>query len=291
MQLPVTAYGGIDTRNHREFFFVFQIGLEDAAAGFGLILRTPRSGDRPRWSAFATPISPGMRRPESVPPQDWYSVIESAKTKREAFGVLRTHVFELLSQWQKTVHTVTLGVHPSIPGRCLNCDRTLEAPQLFCSELCKQTARWVRKTRRWRDEDRLWEPDIAYAIEVGLAHILAGGYPERTRTLSPDVRSAVKARDSSVCQICGQPGEEIDHISGSSNELTNLRLLCSECHRRVTREHLVPASAEQTRKANELWGRVDSLVPIRICDDYTRWNGRWREVLAEQERHFSCSDS
>lgn len=291
MQLPVTVYGGLDTREHREFFFVFQISLEDTVAGFGLILRTPRSGGHPRWSAFATPIRSGMRRPESVPPQDWYSVIEFAKTKREAFDVLRTHVFELLSERQNALQAGELGVHLSDTGQCLNCDRTLEAPQLFCCELCKQTARWVRKTRRWKDEGRLWEPDIAYAIEVGLAHILAGGYPERTRTLSADVRSAVKARDSGVCQLCGEPGDEIDHISGSSDDLTNLRLLCSECHRRVTREHLVRASAEQTRQANELWGRVDSLDPIRICDDYTSWNGIWREVLAEQERHFLCINS
>lgn len=44
-------------------------------------------------------------------------------------------------------------------------------------------------------------------------------------------------RDSWVCQMCGRPGQEVDHIHerwlGGADCLENLRLLCYVCHRYV----------------------------------------------------------
>lgn len=49
---------------------------------------------------------------------------------------------------------------------------------------------------------------------------------------------AYKLRRSPMCEQCGQPGQEVDHImplrAGGTNAYENLQTLCKSCHSRKT---------------------------------------------------------
>lgn len=122
-----------------------------------------------------------------------------------------------------------------------------------------------------------------------MAAILGGGYPPQ-RSLSRAKRLAVVERDQIRCRLCGAAGEEIDHIDGSSSDLSNLRLLCQACHRKVTGEHLVPANREEVEQARALWARVIAAQPGRLCDDDQRWASGWRSLLAERQQWLWASN-
>jgi 5-methylcytosine-specific restriction endonuclease McrA len=173
------------------------------------------------------------------------------------------------------------------PGLCVNCDAVPaeDNQRLYCSALCREKAKFVRYARGCLRDGRVHrDPDVVYAIQIRMAVILGGGYPP-ARTLPPAVRAAVMERDQGRCRLCGAPGEEIDHIDGSSPEFSNLRLLCKACHRQVTEEQLVPATAQQAEEARALWARVTAVRPRRLCDDEQRWASGWRALLAtRQER-------
>lgn len=130
------------------------------------------------------------------------------------------------------------------PFRCPNCDGAVPAESLFCREGCRQEARLVRRYRvRWED-GRIGRADIQEVFRIELAQVLAGGYDARARHVSPSTRAFVIARDAGKCRRCGNAGEEIDHICGSSNEAENLQLLCNPCHNAKTRERMVPITPE-----------------------------------------------
>lgn len=170
------------------------------------------------------------------------------------------------------------------PGLCVNCDAALadDNQGLYCTPLCRDKAKFVRYARGClRDGRADRDPDVTYALRIRMAIILGGGYPAE-RSLPPAVRRAVVERDQGLCRLCGAPGEQIDHIDGSSADLSNLRLLCQACHRKVTEEHLVPATAEQAEEAHALWTRVRATRPRRICDNEQRWASGWRVLLADR---------
>jgi len=123
-------------------------------------------------------------------------------------------------------------------GACANCARPtrFDAP-LFCSELCAQTATLVRYARRKVADNTIDQPDIAEAIQMRLASVLGGGYPEKARRLTRAVRLAIFERDSHTCQLCGGDATEIDHIAGSSSDPSNLRALCRSCNLGLAQAH------------------------------------------------------
>lgn len=53
-------------------------------------------------------------------------------------------------------------------------------------------------------------------------------------------RNRIRARDQGICQHCGQPGSEVDHInntrSATYNQDHNLQLLCKPCHNKKTQQ-------------------------------------------------------
>ena len=99
---------------------------------------------------------------------------------------------------------------------------------MYCSQLCRDEAGWVRYARRRRAEGRDSQAEINEVLRIRLAQVLAGGYNKRGRRISVVVRRAVFERAQAKCRICGASGEEIDHIAGSSGALGNLQLLCFE---------------------------------------------------------------
>jgi len=173
-------------------------------------------------------------------------------------------------------------------SHCANCDGDLDVrvEGLFCTELCRETADFVRYARRKMQAGQLDDPDISYAIRIRMAMLLGGGYPGSARQLSPTIRSAVIARDQQ-CVQCGAPGAEIDHIADSSDDLENLQFLCKDCHRLKTEAALAPASAEQSDEAKEIWiGRVMPPDPQRLCDDPERWSEEWRPLKAQRREYL-----
>lgn len=172
---------------------------------------------------------------------------------------------------------------------CYNCGKLMRKPRLYCSELCKQEAKAIRYARGCKKDGRIKKADVKEAIEIRLAHILSGGYSSKERYLSPWVRAKVIMRDDGLCQICRKPGNEIDHIDGSSSNLNNLQLLCRACHIKKTKLHmkeLTPESEgyeEKNQKIIEIMNRIESKVPLKICDDEGNWKNLWKELYLERK--------
>lgn len=175
-----------------------------------------------------------------------------------------------------------IEVLASPPFPCPNCDKpTPNMAALFCSELCKQEAGFVRYYRARAAERRLGQEDIKNAIEIKLGLILGGGYPERAREVPDRIRDAVIARDNGRCCNCGGPGSDVDHIEGSSSDLNNLQYLCRSCHNEKTRSRFrkirPDTHPEQWAKYELLLGRARSPQPLRICDQ-ADWDSLRRNI-------------
>lgn len=171
------------------------------------------------------------------------------------------------------------------PDRCASCFKDLAERDggLFCSELCSQTADLIRYCRRIRQDDRINDPEVKLAVATRMAHILAGGYHNAARDLSSAVRQQVWTRDGALCVQCSQPGMEIDHIDGDSDELSNLQLLCLDCHHAKTAEQMVPASPDQVAWIQDLYRkRVNPELPALLADDEIRWKDRWSTLKKER---------
>lgn len=188
---------------------------------------------------------------------------------------------------------------------CLNCDQGIPFVAdsvLYCSEICKQEAHYVRYSRAATRDGRISRPDVKEALSIQLALIFGGGYPERARQLLGQVRALVLARDNGLCRICGAPGTVIDHVSAADavalNDSENLQLLCVDCHNKKTRAGFNVVSRETdpdrwgelNRTFMRLRERVTAAPPLRLCDDDVRWRQLWQTVEAER-RHRLVDDS
>ena len=188
---------------------------------------------------------------------------------------------------KKSARLETLTDLKAIPRACVNCGSHMESVQLFCSELCKQEAKWVRYARACRDDGRIDQDDVRYAIQVRRAQILAGGYAARERHLSTALRKRIVERANGCCELCGQAGEEIDHINGNSNDEANLQLLCRRCHVEKTMQSMIRITRESHPEAWEhaerLRRRAEATVPVQFCDS-PEWEKAWRSVLSERRK-------
>lgn len=166
-----------------------------------------------------------------------------------------------------------------IDDHCASCLQPLPdgEPKLYCSELCSQTADTVRYWRATLRDGR-YEADstVREAIDLRVAHLLAGGYHRQARALTPELRELVFARDEGKCVACGKPGEEIDHIDGDSSDLANLQLLCKDCHHAKTGQQMVLAPPDKQQWVWELYAtRVAPAEPSLLADDEVRWRREW----------------
>ncbi len=168
---------------------------------------------------------------------------------------------------------------------CVNCDAVLDQPRLFCTEACQQQAGLVRYLRRTIEDGRILDNEILEAVGTRIVILNGGGYPARARKISQARRDEIILRDRSVCQICGKPGTEIDHIDGSSDDPANLRLLCGPCNRRRVEIAIRTVTANSDP---ELFAYIEALaedtahraaagLPIRFVDD-AGWSTQWRIV-------------
>lgn len=174
---------------------------------------------------------------------------------------------------------------------CLNCDGPVNAEHpVFCSNRCREIAGAVRYGRAAKADGRIErDPTVAEALKIKIAIAVGGGYPTGIRRLSPQQRQAVFERDDSRCQICSSAGTEIDHIDSVAdehiNDLENLQLLCSDCHRQKTLSSTRPADEREQVEIRRILERIDSEQPVRDCD-VPDWNQRWRSLRSERLKEF-----
>ena len=201
-----------------------------------------------------------------------------ARERREATG-------ERYTTARRNTATGDIAKPRFEPDHCASCMQPLpvQIQGLFCSELCTQTASTIRYWRGVMRDGRIKDPDVKRAVETKVAHLLAGGYRRQARRLPEQLRSEIRDRDKGACQQCGKPGAEIDHIDGESPDLSNLQLLCADCHHAKTAEKVVPADEEQKKLVKELSdARVKPSVPSRLCDDEVNWATQWRALKKER---------
>ncbi len=172
---------------------------------------------------------------------------------------------------------------------CQNCDKELpqviiERGILFCSEKCQQIAKTVRYGRSTTRDGR-YESDttVREALDIRIVMILGGGYPETARRLTPEQREAIFVRDGRVCQLCGAPATEIDHIKGSSSSPENLQAVCRVCNMAKAKASPRLATPEEQAEVYTIFDRIRAVQPTRICDDERRWDKVWRKISADQK--------
>lgn len=183
-----------------------------------------------------------------------------------------------------------LGTVAFVDDHCANCllELPLSVEGLFCSSWCRETADLVRYWRaRLRDGRLDADPLVLEAVRTKVAFLLVGGYDQLGRTLSPAVKESVRERDAGVCQQCGRPGTEIDHIDGSLGELDNLQLLCGECHRAKTALNMVPAPGQEAALIELLFiARVVPDDPALLADDQQNWRHRWQALKKARKQRL-----
>lgn len=181
--------------------------------------------------------------------------------------------------------------HPRyfLDDHCANClaEIPIDIKGLFCSSWCREIASQVRYLRRVSRDGRIDDPLVQYAVQTKNAFLLAGGYAALGRRLTTRIRAEVRVRDAGHCQTCGKPGTEVDHIAGNSDDLSNLQLLCDDCHHAKTAKGMVPASEDDRLLLLGMMAtRVAPDDPQLLADDEQGWNEKWRSLQAARKCRF-----
>jgi hypothetical protein len=113
---------------------------------------------------------------------------------------------------------------------CVNCGKMVGRPSLVCGDFCQQMANTIRYARRVTEDGRIERIAVQEGIGKKLFLLSGGGYPQSQRRLSMPVRQAVFERDNWKCTLCGKKATQIDHIAGSSSDMSNLRAACADCN-------------------------------------------------------------
>lgn len=176
--------------------------------------------------------------------------------------------------------------------RCPNCLKRHSRTKIYCCDQCEDEAQVVRLVRNAIADGRIENAESQVGIGQKLLQIIQGGYPTE-RILRPALRRQIFDRDGRVCRICGKPGDQIDHISGSSNDPTNLRVVCGPCNRLRVTHSMVPMSIESA----DFVGSILDRLAVRIAapeplqtSDRPEWTRTWiavrtgrRAILRAQE--------
>ena len=175
---------------------------------------------------------------------------------------------------------------------CLNCNKVIEYPVkpiLYCSPNCKQEAELIRYARSCIKDGRIHAQDVREAITIKMAHILNGGYNSQERYVSEELREHVHQHFNGVCCQCGEPGTDVDHIAGPSNDVDNLQLLCRSCHNKKTLLRVQPVCRDNDdydrllQRRTLIDARIEAEEPIQICDNDVNWNEDWRSIRAARK--------
>jgi 5-methylcytosine-specific restriction endonuclease McrA len=158
---------------------------------------------------------------------------------------------------------------------CLNCDRGIDPDAVYCSRLCRDTVEVVRFGRSVVATGHLVEPSVLAVLEVRLATLLQGGYPQRDRRLPTPLRREVLERDGGICQSCGQAfASQVDRVAEAGPDSERFRGVCDSCHRRFL-ESLVPTASRDASTAEAIRQRIHAPEPLQPCDDHLVWGRHW----------------
>jgi hypothetical protein len=177
---------------------------------------------------------------------------------------------------------------PIEENSCVNCEKSHTNRSVFCGDECKHIAECIRLFRKWcTNSQKQTDPYYPEVFLIRLAKLASARVnSEQIETLYqsnriPDhIRKQVWERDKGICVECGKPGKEIDHIIGPSFDINNLRLTCHMHNMDKALDRIRPAgNFEQIIIAAlmvDIKNRVDSEMPIRICDNEQMWAKVWR---------------
>ncbi|EMJ89494.1 HNH endonuclease [Leptospira meyeri] len=183
---------------------------------------------------------------------------------------------------------------------CVNCDENIpwERPKkLFCSDLCQEEAKYIRYHRRAIYEGKDKIPKIALAIQIKQVSIISGGYSAKIRRIPNTLREKIFKQAKNRCKICNKPGNEIDHIKGSFNNLSNLQVLCWDCHTKKTKKAHKPINKSDPNEINslfkniELGKRVWDKRPTKSCDNHMTWDTLQKQIQENRKTKFYISIS
>jgi len=170
-------------------------------------------------------------------------------------------------------------------GLCSHCLTPLDPTEIgrkhsaFCSSHCQQQAMFVRYLRGVIRDGRCLRPDVLFTILSNHIPFLSLDLAYLRPRIKGDLRQAVLERNDGLCVICNDAeATEIDHISGGSEDPSNLRGLCRGCHMTKVRG---PIPADLTR--GDSLDSVDSSVAsdeLRACWHIALMSG---SVLGESD--------
>ena len=179
---------------------------------------------------------------------------------------------------------------------CVNCEHAIpwsRRIKIYCNDFCKEEAKGVRWFRSCYDRGVQDRPDVREAMETRIAFLNSGGYISLGRRISVETKDAVYDKYQGMCAICDGiaiPGE-IDHISGSSNDLSNLQYLCRDCHRKKTKSNLRrvqdddPRAEEMDDYKEGFFKRVLSKNP-KDCDNHKTWKPMEKELRLQRKTEY-----
>ncbi|QTE28558.1 HNH endonuclease [Pengzhenrongella sicca] len=129
----------------------------------------------------------------------------------------------------------------AVERACAHCGKkflTATKRRIYCGTRCRETVKATRDevAAHARFGDVL-PPGVQEAVHRKYHFAARGGYGVPGRVPSPARRAEVIERDGGLCQECGRPGTEVDHV-GPGRELTELQLLCRDCHAKKTNPNL-----------------------------------------------------
>lgn len=200
-----------------------------------------------------------------------------------------------------TSRTLTIVIDPASyePALCQQCDAELSLEEsrkgsMFCGDRCAQVAATIRSARvstrngKYHEIDSQGNPSMTrMATDLRIAFVSFGnGYPTKARKLTEQQRIAIFERDDYTCQyidpetgvMCGRIATDIDHISGSSPDPSNLRALCKGCNVGRAIKRLPTLTPEQEAIKASIWASINARYPQRPCHDEQRWKHIWGDV-------------
>lgn len=73
--------------------------------------------------------------------------------------------------------------------------------------------------------------------------------PRATNPTPEHIRQATLRRDNHTCVICGQPGNQADHINPQGeHHLSNMQTLCLSCHKIKTNHEAANTRSNNRKK-------------------------------------------
>jgi HNH endonuclease len=181
---------------------------------------------------------------------------------------------------------------PKSALECLHCSEEMPPflkPRIYCSLACEQEAELIRYARRCSCDGRISQPDVQLAVQIRMAHIMVGGYDKKSRRLSDETKIELLRRSKGKCELCGKEGHDIDHINGSSGDISNLQFLCKDCHNKKTLQNVVPVEPGTDlyeyikARTARFWFFVEAEKPLRVCHDQENWSSVWRQYHNERK--------